>query len=132
MISRSEIQDTTQAVIERIEEFETEYRSYSESSIDYFGGKAEAMGVAKTIVKAALSELIKNNAEDRSQVIIAYLVLRENCRSRSQTCEGCPLYAPKDRYQPSGIPAIKCLATQGAEYNIPPASWPDPEGGGED
>lgn len=130
MISREKIENTTQAVIERMGEFETEYRNYSESSVDHFGGKADAMRTAKTIVKAAFTEIL--DTDDVNQIIEAYLTLRENCRSRHQTCKGCPLYAPKDRYQPSGIPAIKCLATQGAEYNIPPASWPDPEGGAED
>lgn len=42
---------TKQEVLERMVEFENEYNQYSESSLDYFGGKAEAMQVAMTIVK---------------------------------------------------------------------------------
>lgn len=51
------IEETVQEVICRMQEFRTEWIQYSESSIDYFGGKAEAMDIAITIVKAAFSEL---------------------------------------------------------------------------
>lgn len=95
----------------------------------------EDFSVSQEVLTAAYIEALATlyeAAEDKDPVIKAYETIRQNCRSRHQTCEGCPLYAPKDRYQPSGIPATKCLATQGTEYNIPPAGWPDPEGGGED
>lgn len=49
-----EEEESITEVIERMEEFKTEYERISESSIDYFGGKAETMGVAIAIVKAAL------------------------------------------------------------------------------
>ena len=45
----------TEPIIQRMEEFETEYRSYSENSVDHFGGKADAMDTAKRLVKAALN-----------------------------------------------------------------------------
>ncbi len=50
----AEIEKTKQEIIERMQEFETEYRKYSESTIDHFGGKADAMHTAITIVKNAL------------------------------------------------------------------------------
>ena len=43
-------------ILERMKEFMEEYRRYSESSIDHFGGKADAMETAMRIVKAAFSD----------------------------------------------------------------------------
>lgn len=45
-------------ILERMKEFMEEYRRYSESSIDYFGGKADAMETAIRIVKAAFSDVM--------------------------------------------------------------------------
>ncbi len=45
------------SILERMKEFMDEYRSYSESSIDHFGGKADAMETSMRIVKGAFSEV---------------------------------------------------------------------------
>lgn len=50
----AKIEKTKQEIIERMQEFEAEYRSYSENTVDHFGGKADAMHTAIVIVKNAL------------------------------------------------------------------------------
>ena len=42
-------------IIRRMDEFIEEYKRISESSVDHFGGKAEAMDVARRLVNAALN-----------------------------------------------------------------------------
>lgn len=44
-------------ILSRMDEFIAEYRRISESTIDHFGGKAEAMDVARRLVNAALTDL---------------------------------------------------------------------------
>ena len=44
-------------ILQRMDEFIAEYRSISESTVDHFGGKADAMDVAGRLVKAALTDL---------------------------------------------------------------------------
>lgn len=53
-------QEVKNKIIDRMKEFANEYRSYSESSTDLFGGKADAMEVAIRIVKAVFSEALDN------------------------------------------------------------------------
>ena len=51
-------QELKDNILGRMKEFMDEYRSYSESSIDRFGGKADAMETAVRIVKAMFTEEI--------------------------------------------------------------------------
>ena len=51
-------QELKDNILGRMKEFMDEYRSYSESSIDHFGGKADAMETAMRIVKAMFTEEI--------------------------------------------------------------------------
>ena len=44
-------------ILSRMDEFIAEYRRISESTVDHFGGKAEAMDVARRLVNAALTDL---------------------------------------------------------------------------
>ena len=44
------------AIIDRMQELRDEYKQYSESTIDHFGGKADSMEVAIRIVKGAFEE----------------------------------------------------------------------------
>ena len=44
-------------ILYRMDEFITEYRFYSESTVDHFGGKADAMDVARRLVNASLTDL---------------------------------------------------------------------------
>lgn len=48
--------DLEDAILNRMKEFMDEYRSYSESSIDHFGGKADSMETAMRIVKGAFND----------------------------------------------------------------------------
>lgn len=50
-------------ILARMGEFIKEYRFYSESTVDHFGGKADAMDVAKRLVKAALTDLCLSYGE---------------------------------------------------------------------
>lgn len=45
-------------ITDRMQEFINEYKTYSQSTIDYFGGKAEAMDVAKRLVNAIMTDYI--------------------------------------------------------------------------
>lgn len=47
------------SIIDRIKDFMNDYRSHSESSIDHFGGKADAMETAMRIVEAAFTNAMK-------------------------------------------------------------------------
>ena len=52
-----QIEKVKQEILERMNEFITEYRSISQSYVDHFGGKAESMEVASRLVNAALTDL---------------------------------------------------------------------------
>ena len=56
----SEIEQTQKEINDRLQEFIAEYTQYSESTVDYFGGKYEATEVALRIVKSILTD---KNAE---------------------------------------------------------------------
>lgn len=47
------MQELKESILGEMEEFQSEYRKYSESSVDYHGGRADAMGTAMRIVKVA-------------------------------------------------------------------------------
>lgn len=51
--------DLENAILDRMQEFMEEWRSYSESSVDHFGGKADAMEVAQKIVKGAFKSYLE-------------------------------------------------------------------------
>lgn len=51
------------SIATRMKEFMDEYRRYSESSIDHFGGKADAMETAIRIVNAAFSDAMQERKE---------------------------------------------------------------------
>ncbi len=52
-----QIEKVKQEILARIDEFIAEYRGISQSYVDYFGGKAEAMEVARRLVNASLIDL---------------------------------------------------------------------------
>lgn len=51
--------DLENAILDRMQEFMEEWRCYSESSIDHFGGKVDAMEVAQKIVKGAFKSYLE-------------------------------------------------------------------------
>lgn len=55
-----QIEKVKQEILERMNEFITEYRGISQNDVDYFGGKAESMEVASRLVNAALTDLCPN------------------------------------------------------------------------
>ena len=52
----AEIEQAQTEITDRLEEFIKEYKEYSESTVDYFGGKYEAMEVALRLVKSILTD----------------------------------------------------------------------------
>lgn len=50
--------DLENAILNRMQEFMDEWRHYSESSIDHFGGKADSMETAMKIVKGAFEQAL--------------------------------------------------------------------------
>lgn len=56
----NEIEEAKKEIADRMVEFINEWKAYSESTVDYFGGKYEAMEVALRIVKSILKD---KNAE---------------------------------------------------------------------
>lgn len=51
-------------ILTRMDEFITEYERISESSVDHFGGKADAMNVARRLVNAALNDLFNTKNKE--------------------------------------------------------------------
>ncbi len=51
------IEALKQEILQKMDEFIAEYRRISESYVDHFGGKADAMEVARRLVNAALTDL---------------------------------------------------------------------------
>lgn len=53
----SRIKEAKQNLLQIIDEFIAEYRHISESSVDHFGGKADAMETARRLVDNALTAI---------------------------------------------------------------------------
>ena len=55
---KEKMQDVEIAIIDRMQEFYDEYRSISQSSVDHFGGKADAIETSQKIVKGVFKDLL--------------------------------------------------------------------------
>ena len=55
------IEEVKQEILQQMDMFIAEYRRISESYVDHFGGKADAMEVARRLVNAALTDLAKTD-----------------------------------------------------------------------
>ena len=51
-----EIEQVRKEIVDRMQEFINEWKQYSESTVDYFGGKYDAMETASRIVKSILTD----------------------------------------------------------------------------
>jgi hypothetical protein len=51
-----EIEQVQKEIVDRMQEFINEWKQYSESTVDYFGGKYDAMETASRIVKSILTD----------------------------------------------------------------------------
>lgn len=56
-VPMAQVEEVQKEIMQRIDEFIAEYKRISENSIDHFGGKADAMEVARRLVNAALTDL---------------------------------------------------------------------------
>ena len=52
----AQIEQAKEEITDRLEEFIAEWKEYSESTVDYFGGKYDAMETASRIVKSILTD----------------------------------------------------------------------------
>lgn len=78
----------------------------------------EEFTVTPEVLTAAYIEALATlyeAVEDLDPVVKAYETIRQNCRSRHASCEGCPLLEPS--------PGMHCAAI--TSNNIPPAGWPE-------
>lgn len=57
VIEVSKIKEAKQDLLRIVDEFTAEYKHISQSSLDYFGGKAEAMETARRLINARLTDL---------------------------------------------------------------------------
>lgn len=57
VIEVSKVKEAKQDLLQIVDEFIAEYRHISQSSLDYFGGKAEAMETARRLINARLTDL---------------------------------------------------------------------------
>lgn len=55
---KEKMQDVEIAIIDRMQEFYDEYRSISQSSVDHFGGKADAIETSQKIVKGVFKDVL--------------------------------------------------------------------------
>ena len=55
-VLKEKMKDIEIAIIGRMQEFYDEYRSISQSSVDHFGGKADAIEVSQKIVKGIFKD----------------------------------------------------------------------------
>ena len=55
---KEKLQDVEITIINRMQEFYDEYRSISQSSVDHFGGKADAIETSQKIVKGVFKDLL--------------------------------------------------------------------------
>jgi hypothetical protein len=61
VIEVSRVEEAKQDLLQIIDEFIAEYRSISQSYVDRFGGKADAMETARRLVNAKLTDLCRKD-----------------------------------------------------------------------
>lgn len=60
VIEAAKVEEAKQNLLQVVDEFIAEYRHISQSYVDHFGGKADAMETAKRLIDKAFSNLIAN------------------------------------------------------------------------
>lgn len=61
VVEIAKVEEAKQDLLRIIDEFIAEYRSISESYVDHFGGKADAMETARRLVNAKLTDLCRKD-----------------------------------------------------------------------
>ena len=57
------VEEAKQNLLQIVDEFIAEYRHISQSYVDHFGGKADAMETARRLIDKAFSNLIANEGD---------------------------------------------------------------------
>lgn len=60
-IEVSKVEEAKQELLNIVDEFIAEYRNISQSYVDHFGGKADAMETAKRLINAKLTDLCRKD-----------------------------------------------------------------------
>lgn len=60
-IEVTKIEEAKQDLLQIVDEFIAEYRNISESYVDHFGGKADAMETARRLINAKLTDLCRKD-----------------------------------------------------------------------
>jgi hypothetical protein len=60
-IEVTNIEEAKQDLLQIVDEFIAEYRGISESYVDHFGGKADAMETARRLINAKLTDLCRKD-----------------------------------------------------------------------
>ena len=61
VIEASKVEEAKQDLLQIVDEFIAEYRGISESYVDHFGGKADAMETARRLINAKLTDLCRKD-----------------------------------------------------------------------
>ena len=63
VIEVAKVEEAKQNLLQIVDEFIAEYRHISQSYVDHFGGKADAMETARRLIDKAFNNLIANEGD---------------------------------------------------------------------
>ena len=63
VIEVSKVSEAKQSLLQIVDEFIAEYRHISQSYVDHFGGKADAMETARRLIDKAFNTLLANEGD---------------------------------------------------------------------
>ena len=61
----TKIKEVKKEIVNRMDEFIAEWLNISSDTVNYWGGKVEAMNIAKRLVNAVLTDLIDGTSKER-------------------------------------------------------------------
>ena len=61
----TKIKEAKNEIVNRMDEFIAEWLNISSDTVNYWGGKVEAMNIAKRLVNAVLTDLIDGTPKER-------------------------------------------------------------------
>lgn len=63
VIEAAKVEEAKQNLLQVVDEFIAEYRHISQSYVDHFGGKADAMETARRLIDKTFNDLIANEGD---------------------------------------------------------------------
>ena len=61
----TKVEEAKNEIVNRMDEFIAEWLNISSDTVNYWGGKVEAMNIAKRLVNAVLTDLIDGTPKER-------------------------------------------------------------------